>query len=265
MPELPEVHNFKQYFDAAALDQTIDRVEIHDGRIIRNMPSAAFADALRGRTFTGSIRRGKYLFTQLDNGHDVLLHFGMTGDLNLYQDPEDRGRFEKFAFHFRDGNILGFEDSRLFARILYLEDREAFIEEKKLGPDALDLECDYFVDTLRGRKTTIKGALLNQSIVAGLGNLYVDDLCYRLRIHPAARVDQLTDEQLCAIHGKIVEMMTFATDNAPYYRDYPEEWFWHTWRKQGGTDPETGGKIQVEKVAGRTTYFVEGRQRLPQG
>lgn len=262
MPELPEVHNFKQYFDAAAIGQKIARMEVHDDRIIRNMSGPAFTDVLKGKRITGSIRRGKYLFTQLDNGHDVLLHFGMTGDLNLYQEPEDRGRFEKFAFHFTDGNILGFEDSRLFARILYLEDREAYIQEKKIGPDALDLEEDYFLEALAGRKTTIKGALLNQSIVAGLGNLYVDDLCYQLRIHPATKVNQLTEDQLKTIYRKIVDMMTFATENAPYYRDYPEKWFWHTWRKEGGVDPEGEGKVQITKVAGRTTYFVEGRQKL---
>ncbi len=102
---------------------------IHDDRIIRNMGGPVFADAQKGRRVIGSIRRGKYLCVQLNNGHDVLLRFGMTGDLNLYQEPEDRGRFEKFAFHFTDGNILGFEDSRLFARILYLEDRDAYIVE----------------------------------------------------------------------------------------------------------------------------------------
>lgn len=262
MPELPEVHNFKQYFDAAAIGQTISHMEIHDDRIIRNMTGPAFADALKGRTITGSLRRGKYLFTQLDNNHDVLLHFGMTGDLNLYQEPEDRGRFEKFAYHFADGNILGFEDSRLFARILYLEDREAYIKEKKLGPDALDLTPDYFLDKMRGRKTTLKGALLNQSIVAGLGNLYVDDLCYRLNLHPAVRVHELTDQELLTIHAKIVEMMVYATENAPYYRDYPDEWFWHTWRKEGQRDPETGGKVKIIRVAGRTTYYVEGKQTL---
>jgi formamidopyrimidine-DNA glycosylase len=262
MPELPEVHNFKQYFDAAAIGQTIARLEVHDARIIRNMSGPVFADALKGRTITGSVRRGKYLFTQLDNDHDVLLHFGMTGDLNLYQEPEDRGRFEKFAFHFTDGNILGFDDSRLFARILYLEDREAYIVEKKLGPDALELELDYFLEAIRGRKTSIKGALLNQSIVAGLGNLYVDDLCYRLRIHPAIRVTDLTDEQLTEIYHKVVDMMVFATENAPYYRAYPDKWFWHTWRTEGGQDPEGEGAVQITKVAGRTTYFVEGRQVL---
>lgn len=262
MPELPEVHNFKQYFDAAASNQTIERMEVHDDKIIRNMSGPVFADALKGRTVIGSIRRGKYLFAQLDNSHDVLLHFGMTGDLNLYQEGEDRGRFERFAFHFTDGNILGFDDARKFARILYLEDREAYIKEVKLGPDALDLEEDYFLQAMVGRKTTLKGFLLNQSVVAGLGNLYVDDLCYRLNLHPATRVNALSLKQQKAIYRKIVEMMVFATENAPYYRDYPEKWFWHTWRKEGENDPETGGAVKIVKVAGRTTYYVEGRQEL---
>ena len=263
MPELPEVHNFKQYFDAAAIGQTIDHVTVHDDKILRNISGPQFADRLKGRMITGSIRRGKYLFTQLDNGHDVLLHFGMTGDLNLYQEDSERGRFERFAYHFADGNTLGFEDPRKFARILYLEDREAYITEVGLGPDALDLEEKYFLDTLKGRKTTLKGILLNQKVVAGLGNLYVDEICYRQRIHPAARVDDLTTKQLKGIYREIMDVMTYATQNAPYYHDYPENWFWHVWRKEGQPDPDTGGEVKIDKVAGRTTYYVVGRQKMP--
>ena len=262
MPELPEVHNFKQYFDAAATGQTIDRVVVHDDKIIRNMPGAAFADACRGRTIIDSLRQGKYLFANLDNGEAILLHFGMTGDLNLYQEPEDKGRFERFAFHFADGNILGFEDPRKFARVLYLKDREEYIKNIKLGPDALLLEREYFLDKLNGRKTTIKGLLLNQSIVAGLGNLYVDEICYRARLHPAARVNELDEAQRGLLYDQIMAVMKYAAENAPYYHDYPEDWFWHTWRSEGQPDPETGGEVKVIKVAGRTTYYVEGRQVL---
>ncbi len=242
MPELPEVHNFKLYFDAAATGQTIDRVIVHDDKIIRNMPGQAFADACRGRTIRGSLRRGKYLFADLDNGEAILLHFGMTGDLNLYQDEVDKGRFERFAFHFADGNILGFEDPRKFARILYLSDRDAYIEAIGLGPDALDLEADYFMGRLAGRKATLKGILLNQNIVAGLGNLYVDEICYRCNIHPATRVNALSEEELQSVYRQIIEIMTYATENAPYYHDYPENWFWHTWRTEGQADPKPAGR-----------------------
>ena len=86
MPELPEVNTFQRYFDQTSLDQCIERVEVRDDKIIRNLSGEAFAEILTGRSFTGSYRRGKYLFAKLDNDHDLLLHFGMTGDLKYYQD-----------------------------------------------------------------------------------------------------------------------------------------------------------------------------------
>ena len=260
MPELPEVHNFKLYFDAAATGQRIAAVTVHDDYIIRNMPGAVFADSLTGRTIVDSLRRGKYLFANLDNGHALLLHFGMTGDLKLYQEPEDRDKFERFALHFSDGNILGFNDPRKFARILYLEDRDKYIAEIKLGPDALDLALDEWLETVRNRKSTIKGLLLNQSILAGVGNLYADEICYRTRIHPAARACDLTEEQLSAIHAETIAVMQYGVDNAPYYKNYPDNWFWHVWREEGKPGPEGVGEVKITKVAGRTTYYVEGWQ-----
>lgn len=260
MPELPEVHNFKLYFDAAARGQTIAGVTVHDAFIIRNMPGDVFADSLTGRTIVDSLRRGKYLFANLDNGHALLLHFGMTGDLHLYQEAADRDKFERFALHFADGNTLGFNDPRKFARILYLEDRDAYIREIKLGPDALDLSLDDWLRIVRGRKSTVKGLLLNQSILAGVGNLYADEICYRTRIHPAARACDLSDEQLSALHAETLAVMTYGVENAPYYKDYPEDWFWHVWREEGKPGPEGVGEVKITKVAGRTTYYVDGWQ-----
>ena len=261
MPELPEVHNFKLYFDAAAVGQTIASVTVNDDYILRNLPGPAFADALTGRRIESTLRRGKYLFARLDNGHDLLLHFGMTGDLNLYQDPTDAKKFERFVLHFTDGNHLGFIDPRKFARILYLTDRDAYIEEINLGPDALDLTEEDWLAALAKRKTTIKSVLLNQSILAGIGNLYADEICYRCRLNPAARVDRLSEVRLREVYRVTKEVMVYATDNPPYYKQYPENWFWHVWREEGKPGPEGVGEVKVGKVAGRTTYWVEGWQQ----
>ncbi|MEL6141576.1 MAG: DNA-formamidopyrimidine glycosylase family protein [Bacteroidota bacterium] len=261
MPELPEVHNFQRYFDETSVGKTIQSVEVHDDKIIRNLPGVAFADALTKRTITGSLRRGKYLFAQLDNRHDVLLHFGMTGDLNYYQAPEDRSKYERFAFIFEEGDRLGFDDPRKFARILYLEDREAYINEIKLGPDALDITPDYLIEQMGNRRTTLKGFLLDQSKVAGIGNLYADEICYRSRVFPGLPVNQLTAEEKQKVAEQLIEIMTYATENAPYYKDYPDDWFWHVWRKEGLSGPEGIGEVKVTKVAGRTTYYVSEWQR----
>jgi formamidopyrimidine-DNA glycosylase len=261
MPELPEVNNFKRYFNESSLGKTIERVKVHDDKIIRNMSGVAFADALSGRKIETSLRRGKYLFVQLDNGHDLLLHFGMTGDLNYYTTPEDQGRFERFALHFTDGDILGFDDPRKFARILYLEDRNAYIAEIKLGPDALEITPDYLLDKMKGKKGSIKGFLLNQSILAGVGNLYADEICYRSRLSPALTVNQLTEKEKRLLAEETIEVMTGAAQKAPYYKDYPDDWYWHVWRKEGQSGPEGVGEVVITKVAGRTTYYVKGWQR----
>ncbi len=261
MPELPEVHNFQRYFDETSKGKTIERVAVADDKIIRNLSGPAFADALAGRTITGSIRRGKYLFAQLDNGHDVLLHFGMTGDLNYYTTPEDRSRHERFALVFTTGDVLGFDDPRKFARILYLEDREAYIEEIKLGPDALKVSPDYLVAAMQGRKTTLKGFLLDQSKVAGVGNLYADEICYRCRLHPGLRLNELSRREQESVAERLIAIMTYATENAPYYKDYPDDWFWHVWRHEGQAGPNGNGEVKVTKVAGRTTYYVSEWQR----
>ncbi|PHI21128.1 DNA-(apurinic or apyrimidinic site) lyase [Lewinellaceae bacterium SD302] len=261
MPELPEVNNFKRYFNETSLGKTIENVDVHDDKIIRNMPGPAFADALKGRKIVSSLRRGKYLFARLDNGHDLLLHFGMTGDLNYYSAPEDKGRYERFVLNFTDGDKLGFEDPRKFARILYLEDRDAYIKEIKLGPDALDIDGDYLVQKMTGKKGSIKGFLLNQQILSGVGNLYADEICYRCRLSPALRLNELTEDEKCLLAKQTIEVMTGAAANAPYYKDYPENWYWHVWRTEGKSGPEGIGEVVVTKVAGRTTYFVKGWQR----
>lgn len=262
MPELPEVHAFQQYFDAAALQQKIMQVDVSDDKIIRNCDGATFAEKLSGRTFVSSLRRGKYLFGELDNGHHVLLHFGMTGDLKLYQEKEERPRFERFAFVFTDGNRLGFDDSRKFARVNYLEDRDAYITEKNLGPDALEITEEEFLSAMSNRKTTIKGFLLNQSDLAGVGNLYADEILYQTRVHPASIVANIPQKKRKEIYTKTQEVLHEAVAKTPYYKDYPEGWFWNVWRYDDHVAPDGKSKVQNSKIAGRTTYWAKPWQKL---
>ena len=261
MPELPEVHTFQRYFDAAALQQKILRVDVHDDKVIRNMDGDAFAEKLAGLTFTGSLRRGKYLFTELDNGHSVLLHFGMTGDLKLYQTEEDRPRHERFAFVFNDGSRLGYDDPRKFGRILYLEDRDAYIAEVGLGTDALLISEADFLAGMGLRKTSLKGFLLDQSCLAGVGNLYAHEICYRTRVHPGSTVAAIPSKKRKEIYAKMQEILHLAIAQAPYYKDYPDNWLWNEWRHDAYLAPDGKSKVQVTKIAGRTTYWAAPWQR----
>lgn len=261
MPELPEVRTFQRYFDGTSLHQKISQVVVHDEKIIRNVSGIEFAEKIQGQAFLSSYRQGKYLFGELDNGHSVLLHFGMTGDLKYYSDDLERPKYERFVFHFDNGNRLGFDCPRKFAKIRYLEDRDAYLESIKLGTDALTISTEEFLAKAKGKKASIKGFLLNQKHLAGVGNLYADEVLYQLRIHPASRVDKLSKKQLTAIIEKTQAILNKAIERTAYYKDYPEDWFWQ-WRKEGTLAPDGKTPVQTAKIGGRTTYFFEGYQKL---
>lgn len=259
MPELPEVNTFQRYFDETSLQQKILEVEVHDEKILRNLSGQDFRDQLTNRTFTGSYRRGKYLFAELDNGHHLLLHFGMTGDLNYYQAPEDRTRFERFAFSFANGFRLGFDDPRKFARIVYIEDLPAYIEEVPLGEDALRISEADFLAKMEGRKTSLKGFLLNQGHLAGVGNLYADEICFQARVHPGSVADAIPEEVRVRLFQKMQEILQYAVDRQAYYKEYPEDWLWQ-WREEGRPGPEGIGVMERATIGGRTTYFCADYQ-----
>lgn len=259
MPELPEVNTFQKYFDGTSLHQRIEAVEVADSKIIRNVSAEVFIDKLTGRTFTGSYRRGKYLFAHLDDGNHLLLHFGMTGDLNYYSEPEERTKYERFVFHFDNGQKLGFDCPRKFAKIRYLEDLEAYLQDIGLGEDALVIGEDELLQRMENKTATIKGFLLNQSHVAGVGNLYADEICYQTKIHPGSGVNQLSRPQKIAIYKAMQRILSEAIERNAYYKDYPENWFWE-WRQEGAAGPGGVGIVRKTKIAGRTTYFIEGVQ-----
>ncbi len=258
MPELPEVNTFKKYFEGTSLHQQILDVSISDGKIIRNIDEDEFVNNLVGRSFSSSYRRGKYLFGQLDNNAHVLFHFGMTGDFKYYSEEEDRPKYERFHFLFDGGSKLGFDCLRKFARIEFIPNLEEYIENIGLGLDALEISETDFLQRMEGRKTTIKGFLLNQKLVAGVGNLYADEICYQTKVHPGSRVNAIPKKRRKEIFKAMQSILTFAIERAAHYKDYPDDWFWE-WRVKGGTSEK--GEILVEKIAGRTTYWVKGWQK----
>jgi len=258
MPELPEVNTFKKYFEGTSLHQKIVDVVIADSKIIRNITGEEFSSHLKGSSFVSSYRRGKYLFGQMDNDAHVLFHFGMTGDFKYYSADEDRPKYERFHILFEGGSKLGFDCLRKFARIEFLPDLDKYIDDIGLGPDALEITEAEFLERMAGRSTTIKGFLLNQKLLAGVGNLYADEICYQTRIHPGSRVSAISKKKRKEIYQAMQSILTFAIERAAHYKDYPDDWFWE-WRVKGGETEK--GEIKVEKIAGRTTYWVKGWQR----
>lgn len=260
MPELPEVNTFQRYFDQTSLQQKIEAVEVHDDKIIQDLDGDTFSQKMTGLIFTSSYRRGKYLFGQMDNKHHLLLHFGMTGDLKYYSDEIDRPRHERFVFHFANGYRLGFDCPRKFAKIRYIENLEMYLQQIGLGEDALVIDEATFLERTEGKKGSIKGFLLNQKNLAGMGNLYADEVCYQTQVHPASITGNIPLKKRKAIFQKMQEVLKFAIDKNAYYKEYPEDWLWQ-WRKEGAIAPDGKSEIQHNKIAGRTTYYFPGWQQ----
>lgn len=261
MPELPEVETYTRYFAQHALHQRIARVEVLDERILGETHKETFVRKLKGRTFASVRRHGKHLFA--DAGATWLhLHFGMSGDLTYSRGGEERPRFARVIFAFDGGATLAFEDMRLFGLADLVADPDAFIRERKLGPDPLDraFTLKRFAFMLAGRRGAIKSLLMTQEFLAGLGNLYVDETLYQTSIHPRRAVDELSDGEVRALFTTTRRILREAIARHAREGSLPARYLFHH-REEGERCPRCGGTIQRTVVFGRTTYFCAKHQR----
>lgn len=257
MPELPSVEVYKKYFDSTSLEQRIKSVEFKSKEILTENPEL-FKKILTGHFFTSSERYGKYLFTYLDNEQILVFHFGMTGTLEY--GPLIDNPYNRFSLHFQNSHILAFIDPRKFGRISLTSSMEDFIQEKKLGPDALHINYKFFKELLKKRRGALKPLLLNQNFIAGIGNLYADEILYQSHLHPLTNADKLKPSEI----EKMFISMKKVLKKAIEYMDKPEnlpDSYLLPHRYEGGKCP-CGGSINIIRVAGRTTYFCPKCQKL---
>ncbi len=261
MPELPEVEIFTRYFARHALNQRIERVHVRDERILADIRKETFARKLKGRSFTSVRRHGKHLFADA-GGVWLHLHFGMTGDLAYYRDKSNEPRFAKIVFDLEGGAHLAFEDVRLFGLAELIDSPEDFIQARGLGADPLapPFTQTKFSNLLANRRGAIKSLLMSQDLVAGLGNLYVDETLYQTNIHPRRPVDRLTDTERRTIFTTMRRILRNAITRHERNADHPPRFLIHH-REEGERCPRCGGTIRRAVVFGRTTYFCGTHQR----
>lgn len=261
MPELPEVETFTRYFARHALGQTIERVEVRDERIL-TLRRETFVRKLKGQQF-GTVRRhGKHLFAEAQPDLWLHLHFGMSGDLAYYRDAAEEPRFARVVFAFDNGAKLAFEDMRLFGLAELIDSPDDFIAAARLGPDPLDPSFSFrrFEALLAKRKGAIKSLLMTQEILAGMGNLYVDETLFETSVHPRRGVDTLTAAERKAIYTAIRRILRDAIRKNERGADWaPKSLTKH--REEGDRCPRCGGAISRTVVFGRTTYFCLKHQR----
>ncbi|MGD1995250.1 MAG: DNA-formamidopyrimidine glycosylase family protein [Anaerolineae bacterium] len=261
MPELPDVEVLRRYLDATSLRQEIETVEVRSCQVLEGISAAELAAGLEARSFESTRRHGKYLLAALDSGRWLMLHFGMTGGLKYFSDMGEDPTYDRLLITFSDGYHLAYEAQRKLGKIRLIEDVKSFIEEKGLGPDALasDFDLAAFRRALAERRGMTKSTLMNQHIVAGIGNIYADEILFQVDIHPRAKINQLDDEVLGELFEAMREVLRTAVDCQADPNRFPDSYI-IPHRRNDGECPKCGGDLGRVKVCGRSAYHCPNCQ-----
>jgi formamidopyrimidine-DNA glycosylase len=199
VPELPEVEVVRAGLERGVVGRTIDRVHVEHPRAVRRHLAGArdFEDLLAGRTVTAALRRGKYLWLPLDSGDAITGHLGMSGQLLVVPPDKPDEIHLRVRFRFTDGGReLRFVDQRTFGGLLVVaggaDDVPPLIAHIARDPIDPEFDDDAFYAGVRRRKTGIKRALLDQTLVSGIGNIYADEALWRTGLHYARPTEKLT-------------------------------------------------------------------------
>jgi formamidopyrimidine-DNA glycosylase len=212
VPELPEVEVVRLGIADHVVGRTITHAVVHDVRSVRrHLPGAAdFTHRLEGRTVVGAARRGKYLWMQLDHGDAVLCHLGMSGQFLVSEADAPAPRHLRIALTLDDGRELRFADQRIFGGMSFSEDgAELPPEIAHIARDPLDPLFDpvEFAARLRKRETGVKRAILDQTLISGVGNIYADESLWRTPLHYARNTRHLRSREVEGLLVHIGEVM----------------------------------------------------------
>jgi formamidopyrimidine-DNA glycosylase len=216
VPELPEVETVRQGLAKWVAGRTIETVEVHHPRAIRrHLPGDEhFAAMLRGRTIIDVARRGKYLWLALDSGDAIIGHLGMSGQLLIEPAEKPDGPHLRVRFTFTDGGPeLRFVDQRTFGGLSVSVDGATLPAEiAHIARDPMDplFSDEEFVERLRKKHTEVKRALLDQTLISGVGNIYADEALWRAKLHGARPTDQLTKPAARRLLGHVRDVLSEA-------------------------------------------------------
>lgn len=270
MPELPEVETIARQLREGHEDfpplpgKQVERVTLRWPRHIARPSAAAFRRRVRGRTFRDVGRRGKYLVFALDQA-TLLVHLKMSGDLYLARPGQPRQRFDHTVFHLDDGWQLRFSDSRKFGRVFLVDDPQVVLEP--LGPEPLSsaFTAEELAARLHRRRRALKPLLLDQTFLAGLGNIYADEALHRARLHPLRRSDSLSQDEA----GRLWDGIRQALAEGLHHNGASIDWVYRggdfqnhfrVYQRTGEPCPVCGTPIRRRVIGQRASHFCPGCQ-----
>ncbi len=278
MPELPEVETIRRQLAGRIEGRVIEAATVSDARLVDPWEAADFADHLTGRRIERVDRVGKYLLLELDGAEALTLHLRMTGQL-LWSDsvPDPPLPYTRAVLGIEGGGAVTFADARRFGTAWFLpREGRAAIWGARTGVDAMSpsFTARALGRSLAGRSAPIKALILNQRIVAGVGNIYADEALFRARIHPRTPGGNLDVRSVASLHRAIRDRLRMGIQaggtSFDRYRDVNGERggmqdLLRVHRRQGEPCPRCRTMIEKGVVAQRGTYWCPTCQPAPQG
>ena len=269
MPELPDVEALRRYLLAQGIQgRRITGMTLHWPKAVREPAHEEFSRRIVGRTIVGVDRRAKFLLFKLDQGF-LVIHLRMTGSLIMVSQSYKPHPLTRTEFELDEGLRLDFVDGRKLGAMWLVNDTAPLLAA--LGPEPLEdsFTLQVMVKRLKGRKAPIKPLLLEQGVIAGIGNIYADEILFAAAIHPMRPSDSLTDKEMEALHKAMRRILQEATDNlghllpieGPPTESREGSKVLHMPRSEDVPCPKCSRPVQRRVIRGRSAYLCPHCQK----
>jgi formamidopyrimidine-DNA glycosylase len=260
VPELPDVEGRKRYLARFAEGRRICRVRVRDDQVLRGTTPQGLGRAVHHHRFAHPERRGKWLLARTD-GPTLVLHFGMDGELVWSTGPETAGRFDRVVFDL-DGGRLTYRTRRKLGGVWVARGEDQIARTTgPLGPGAETIDRDALAELLQGRRGGLKAALMDQSLLAGLGNELTDEILWRACLHPRRAARRLDDGELDRLHRALSEVLRTSVRHGRI--PALEGWLESVRGLDEPRCPRCGTPIVRLRISGRTAYVCPADQPPP--
>jgi len=266
MPELPEVETIARGLRDELIGKTILEADVFWARTLAMPTAKKFKQQIKGQKISGVSRRAKYLIIQLKN-YNLLVHLRMSGDLILRDSKIKPEKHDRLILRLSGKHDLAFNDTRKFGRVWLTDDSESVF--KKLGPEPLErgFTAEWLYENLHSRKRQLKPLLLDQTFIAGLGNIYTDESLNIARLHPLALANTIKARQAEALHAAIQAVLNegIRRNGASFdwvYRGGDYQNYFRVYDQAGKPCPTCGTKILKFTVGQRGTHICPKCQTL---
>ncbi|NOX36937.1 MAG: bifunctional DNA-formamidopyrimidine glycosylase/DNA-(apurinic or apyrimidinic site) lyase [Calditrichaeota bacterium] len=268
MPELPEVETIRRQLQQHYRGEQIHRLEVHTPTLLKNLSPEALVEAVTGKTIQNFRRRGKFLIFEIDH-QQLVFHLGMSG---IFVQDVHQSRYPRhihLSFTFRSGKQLHYQDVRKFGGIWWYRTPHHF-PELGMEPLSQNFTLNKFKKLLHLRRMNIKRLLMEQSIIAGIGNIYANEMLFQAGISPLRRSDTLSVDEVRRLHRAIQDVLKAAIERfGTTYSAYrtvegqsgENQKFLKVYHQQGQPCPRCGKPIQKIVLNGRSTFYCPGCQK----